>query len=275
MTPRLNWHPDEGMLQTYAAGGAGLALAASVEAHVLACSACRVALVPAVEPRRLTAVRAALEDRLDAAERPRSERLLRRVGLGEADARVLLAAPSLRRAWWLAVVLVLTLAMLAALQEPGSVDALLILAPLLPVIATAASYTPRLDPATGLTAATPYPTMRLLLLRSGAVAGASTLLAAAASALLPVALGEALAWLLPAAALTVAVLALSSWMDAGVAAGACCAAWLAAVWTVRQDGLELVAVYDAPGQLVSATVLAAAILVLVRHRHRLDPGSPV
>lgn len=274
MTPRTDWHPDEPMLQSYVDATAGPVLAASVETHVLVCASCRSALRPAVEPRRLASIRAGLEDLLDARSRPWPERLLRRIGVAEADARVLLAAPVLRRAWWLAVAIALALAVLAALQEPGRGQALLVLAPLLPVLSTAASYAPRLDPTLSLTAATPYPAMRLLLLRSGAVALAATALAAGAALALPGPAADTLQWLLPAAGMTAAVLALSTWVDATTAAAACCAGWLTAVWVAADPVRDPLAVYETPGQLASAALLVLSAAVLVHHRHRLDPGSP-
>lgn len=274
MNPRPAWHPDAAGLQTYVDGTAGLALAASVEAHVLSCRPCRAALAPAVTQERLAGIRESLEDRLDLAERSWEERLLRRLGVAEVDARVLLAAPTLRRAWWLAVALALTVAVLAAWADPAGDDVVLLLAPLVPVVATGAAYLPRLDPAASLTAATPYPPARLLLLRSGAVATASTLLAVLACAALPIGLADALVWLLPAAAMTTGVLALSSWVDGGVAAAACSGGWLVAAWTVGHRTVEPLAVYGPDGQLASAALLVAALAVLFQHRHRLDPGSP-
>lgn len=274
MTPRTDWHPDEAMLQSYVDGLAGPVLAASLEAHLLACQPCRSLLAPAVNPGRLAGIRSGIEDRLDALGRPWPERCLRRFGVGEADARVLLAAPVLRRAWWLAVGLALGLAVLGAHEAPEGGNALLLLAPLLPVLATAASYAPRLDPALGLTAATPYPAMRLLLVRSGAVAVAASLLTAAAALALPGPAGEALTWLLPAAGLTAGTLALSVWVDAEVAAGACCAGWLTAGWVAGRPETDVLAIYDAPGQFGSAAVLLLAVVVLLRQRHLLATGSP-
>lgn len=274
MTPAPDWHPDERMLQSYVDRAAGPVLAASLESHVLACTVCRRALVPAVDGQRLNRIRAGLQDRMDAAGRPWAERLLCRLGVPESDARVLLAAPVLRRAWWLAVVTALVLAVLASVQDADGGAAFLVLAPLLPVLSTAASYAPRLDPALRLTAATPYPAIRLLLVRCGAVSVAATGLAAAGSLALPGPADEALRWLLPSAGLTAAVLALSNWMDAQLAAGLCSAGWLTAVWLAAQQSADPLAVYDPTGQLTSALLLTAAVAVLIRHRHRLDPGSP-
>lgn len=274
MNPRQPWHPDAASLQAYVDADAGPALAASLEAHLLSCRSCRHALAPGVPAHRLELLRASLEDRLDLADRTWEERLLCRLGLAEVDARVVLAAPTMRRAWWLAVTLALAVAVLAAWRDPVGDDLVLVSAPLLPVLATGAAYLPRLDPALSLTAATPYPAMRLLLVRSGAVATASTVLAVLASAALPIGLTEALVWLLPAVALTTAVLALSSWVDGGVAAAACSAGWLVAVWSAGRTGPDVLAVFDVGGQLASAALLCAAVVVLVQHRHRLDPGSP-
>jgi len=271
MNPAQNWHPTREALQGYADGASHPAQAASVEAHLLTCATCRSAVAPAVSSPRLALIKTRLEDELDAAARPLFERLVGRLGVSEVDRRVLFAAPSLRRAWWLAVLLAVALALLAAGQPDARADQLLVLAPLLPVITTAVSYAPRHDLMLALTAATPYPAMRLLLLRTVAVALAATLLGAAASAALPVGVTATAIWLLPAAALTAAALALATWVDVSAAAGLCCASWLAAVWVVRSP--DPLVVYDLAGQLISAGVLAVAATVLARHRHRLDPGS--
>ena len=274
MNPRPVWHPDEASLQSYVNGDAGMARGASVETHVLSCRSCRAALVPAVAPVRLAAIWETVEDRLDLAGRTWEERLLRRLGVAEVDARVVLAAPTMRRAWWLAVVLALGLAVLAGRSDPAAGHVVLVLAPLVPVVATGAAYLPRLDPALSLTAATPYPAGRLLLLRSAAVSCAATALAVLACVALPISPSAALVWLLPAAALTAVVVALSTWVESGVAAAASSAGWVAAVWTTGRHTVDPLAVYDAGGQLASAALLCAAVVVLFRNRHRLDPGSP-
>lgn len=274
MTPPERWHPRPAVLTDYAAGSSGLAVATSIEAHIVQCAQCRGALAVTIDPARIETVRTSLDDRLDRAERPRLERLLLRLGVGEADCRVLLAAPSMRRSWWLAVLLALGLAVLVIVQDPGGAATPLLLAPLLPVLATATSFAPRWDSALALVAATPYPAIRLLLLRSAAVAAVSTGMAFAVAVALPVPLRDAVAWLLPAVALTTAVVALSTWFPVDVAAAACCAGWLTVVWATTFGQRDSLAVYGATGQTGSAALLAFAAAALVHHRNRLDPGSP-
>lgn len=274
MTPPESWHPRPAVLADYVAGSSRLAVATSVEAHILQCAECRDALAAAVDPARIETVRTTLEDELDRATRPRAERLLLRLGIAEADCRVLLAAPSMRRAWWLAVLLALGLAVLVIVQDPGGAATPLVLAPLLPVLATATSFAPRWDSALSLVAATPYPAVRLLLLRSAAVAAVSTGLAFVVAVALPVPLRAAVAWLLPAIALTAAAMALSTWFPIDVAATACCAGWLAVVWATTLRQHDSLAVYGTAGQTVCAALLVLATAELVHHRHRLDPGSP-
>ncbi|MDP9182064.1 MAG: zf-HC2 domain-containing protein, partial [Actinomycetota bacterium] len=182
MTPPPAWHPGEELLQSYVDGGLPGLSASSVEAHLLACGTCRTQLTEAVEPTRLIRLRLDIDDRIDAAQRPWSERLLVRCGLDEADARALLAAPSLRWAWWLAVAAAVALGLIVA-GDTHDPDALfLVVAPIVPLAATAAAYAPALDPAFSLVAATPYRTMRLLLARSIAV-GATAMVGVAGAAL--------------------------------------------------------------------------------------------
>lgn len=273
MTPRPGWHPDHAGLQSYVDGRGSRALTASIEAHLLSCHDCQAAVVPAVETDRLRRLRDRLDHVLDTNSRPKTERLLVRLGMPEIDARVILASPALRRAWWLALVLVLALGVFQSWNDRDSSETLLVLAPLLPPLATALSYAPQLDPSLPITAATPYPAMRMLLLRSCAVAGAAIALLAVACAALPFPLHRGLLWLLPAVALSAAVLALSSWVDSPVAAGICAVSWLTFVSANRHQGRANLAVYDRSGQVLSALLLASALAVLLYNRHRLDPGE--
>ncbi len=272
MTPPDPWHPEETVLQAYVEGGPSTMLA-SVEAHLLACVACRHRVADAVPEARLSSVREGLDDRLDALQRPRLERWLVRLHLNEADVRALLAAPTLRAAWCLAVLAAVGLAVLN-LREARDPDALfLLLAPLLPVVTTALAYAPGLDPALPHIVATPYSTTRLLLARSLAV-GVTALVGTGGAALaLPDWDVASVAWLLPALALTLLTLALSPRLGALSASSVVGAVWVSFVVLLHREGRDVVAVLSGGGQL-GATVLAiAALAVLVQQQKRFDGGG--
>lgn len=270
MTPPSPWHPAQELLQAYAEGRLVSLSADSVEAHLLACATCRLMVAGAVAPERLSQVRLDLDDTLDASARPWSERLLVRLGFAEADARALLAAPSLRWAWWLAVAAAAALGLLVAGETRDPDAVFLVLAPVVPLAATAAAYAPTLDPAFGLVSATPYRTMRLLLSRSLAVGVTAMIGIALAALALPARDLTAIVWLLPAVALTLLVLALVPHVGTTPAAGGVAAAWLIGVTALHRRGIDVTWVADAGGQAGAALLAAAALLVLLRQSSTLD-----
>lgn len=272
MTPAATWHPAEEVLQDYVDGRLPGLSAGSVEAHLLACPACRLVVRAAVPAPRLAALRDRVEDRLDAVDRPRLERVLSRLGVAETDARALLAAPNLRRAWWLAVVGATALALLVAgsAEHPDSV--FLVLAPLLPLSATALAYAPGLDPAFALVSATPYRTVRLLLARSLAVGFASMLLVGAVAVAVPDQRVTAVGWLLPAAALTLVVLALAPRAGTAAAAASVGTGWLLLVAVLERRGIDLDLVTQTAAQGIWALVTALALLAVRQQWARLEGG---
>lgn len=127
----------------------------AVEAHLARCSDCRNA-VPADEAWLDRSWDALLEV-VDSPRRSPLEWLFARLGLPEHRARLLAATPALRRAWLTATVAVLAFAVLAAhLAESGwPLLTFLLVAPVLPVLAVATAYGPRVDPMHEITATTP------------------------------------------------------------------------------------------------------------------------
>jgi len=270
MTPPTTWHPGDDQLQTYVDGGLPGLSAASIEAHLLACRTCRSAVSGAVEPARLDTVKSRLEDRLDRIERPRLERLLLRLRVDEADARALLAAPNIRRAWVVALVGAALLGAAVAESAARADDLFLLLAPLVPLAATAIAYAPSLDPAFALVSATPYSMARLLLARSLAVGVTAVVGVGAASLLLPGAHATEVVWFLPAVALTGLVLALAPRFGIGPAAWCVGLAWTGLVSGLEHRGTETEWVAGAGTQAVAALVTAAVVLVLVRQWRELE-----
>jgi hypothetical protein len=88
------WHVDSDLARRYANGMADLVLAASVEAHVIACPACRETIAATVPAQRLTGIWDAVNAELDAPRRSRVERAMTRLGLRSGLARLTQAAGS-------------------------------------------------------------------------------------------------------------------------------------------------------------------------------------
>ena len=136
-------------------------------------------------------------------------RLLRGAGLPAPEARLVAVASAFRGVWLVGVGAVLAFAALAAaLGHARGVWLFLAVAPVVPCLVVAAGYDPWMDPALEPELVTPYPALRLILLRTIAV------LALALPAVLLFGLvvpGEtAFAWLLPAVGFVAVVLAAST-----------------------------------------------------------------
>ncbi|MET7868525.1 zf-HC2 domain-containing protein [Streptomyces cyaneofuscatus] len=150
-------------------------------------------------------------------------------------ARVVWAAgPALRGAWLVALVVVALGAV--ALSYGAGLGAsvrplLLVTAPVLPLAGVALSYGLHADPLYEIATSTPSGGLRLLLTRAAAVLAVSVPALTLAGAVLPVAAGGpgAAAWLLPGLALTLAALALGSFVGGRRGAAAVGSAWLAFV----------------------------------------------
>ncbi|WP_426366109.1 zf-HC2 domain-containing protein [Streptomyces sp. E-08] len=186
------------------------------------------------------------------------------------------AGPALRGSWVVAVVLVVggafTLAHGAGFR--GARGWLLAVSPLLPLAGVAVSYGRHADPLHEITAATPSGGLRLLLTRTAAVLAVCVPLLTAGGALLPPVAGfpGAAAWLLPGLALTLAALALGSFVGCRAAAATLGGGWLLAVagplLGPQGQGAAGVARYFAgpavQGAWAAAALVCAALLALRR-----------
>ncbi|SBU92918.1 hypothetical protein YW5DRAFT_04154 [Streptomyces sp. Ncost-T6T-1] len=308
------WHVGGELAARYAAGTAAESDAWSLEKHVEACAACaslvssavragvetgpvlagiRAAVlaraVPAVSP--VTPVRAAAvapaEVRAEGGPRagagagttgvpPRLSRAPRRA------VRVLWAAgPALRGAWLVALVVVALGAV--ALSYGAGLGAsvrplLLVTAPVLPLAGVALSYGRHTDPLYEVVASTPSGGLRLLLTRTAAVLAVSVPALTLAGAALPPSAGGpgAVAWLLPGLALTLAALALGSFVGCRRGAAMVGAVWLALVVVPAAGGApagaalmsEAAPWFDGPAVqgCWAAGALAGALLLAARRR---------
>lgn len=260
------WHLDEELARRYAENRVPGVLAASVEQHLVTCPACRALLRPAVPDERRAALWAQILERVEAPPVGRLERLLRRAGLDEPTARLVAITPLLRTSWLAGTVLVLALALLAAGTGAQAVALFLVLAPVLPVAGVALTFGPAADPAHEIVAGTPFSPLRLLAVRTLVVVSTTFLPAGVAAVFLPVQLGLALAWLLPALSLTVGTLALSTRLDPHVAASALGIGWVSLVlFGVARHDPYLAAAPAVQLACVAGLVIAATVLLVRSH----------
>jgi hypothetical protein len=256
------WHIDAELARRYVEDRIPGGLAVSVEQHLQRCAYCRAELRPLASAERMDAVWGAVLERVQAPRVGLLERLLRRMHVDASTARLVSVTPMLRTSWAAGTVMVLLLALLAAGADRQAVWFLLVLAPVLPVAGVALTFGSAADPTQEVVAATPYSAVQLLALRTAIVVTSTFLPTALAAALMPVGAWLATAWLLPALALTAGTVALSTRLDAHVAASALTTGWLALVMLgVSQHDPFFPA--DPSVQLGSLAVLMLATAVLV------------
>jgi hypothetical protein len=268
-----SWHVDDALLAAYARGDADIANASSVEAHVVACATCQAAVATLVAPKRLEANWLEVVDVLDAPKPRFAEALLARLGVAPHVARLLAATPSLTVSWLGAVAIALAVAVAGAHQGERGLAVFLCVAALAPVAGVAASFARGIDPMHELSLAAPMSSVRLLLLRTVAVVAVTLVLTVIAAAALPHLSWTAAAWLLPALGLTLASLALSTYVPHTTAFGAVTGLWLAVTIASAARPGDALAAFDGAAQLGFAAVIAAAAVVLVQRGQALDGWS--
>ncbi|MFJ1974213.1 zf-HC2 domain-containing protein [Streptomyces sp. NPDC087903] len=269
----MTWHVTEEDLRAYAQNELAPPALWSADTHLTACARCRAVLAEAGDTAALDAGWERLDAELDAPRPGRFESLLVRLGVPDHIARLLAAAPVLRRSWLGAVVAVLVMTVLAthAARTTGSPTLFLALAPLLPLGGVALSYGPALDPTYEMAVVSPIHGFRLLMIRTVAVLAAGVGLNGLATLALPGYGLSALGWLLPAFALTSTSLALTPRLGPVLAPSAVGVGWAVLLLVARQaaDGGTL-APFTAAGQGVAAAVAALAAGLLFAVRDRFD-----
>ncbi|KFG01753.1 membrane protein [Streptomyces scabiei] len=264
-------HVPTRLIDGYARGDTGIAADEvwALEAHLEGCRACR--------------------DRLSAAAEASAPAVTALVGTVWSDLEPRLAATStmprsrrrsaLLSRWltptmapWLAMVMSVTLlALLLDVADtaaghgsgPGEVSLMLLLAPVLPVLGVAASWSRGLDPAYELTASVPRAGLPLLLRRTASV------LAVVVPALLAggwVTGLTAAQWLLPCLAFTTTTLALGGVVGVTRAAVALIAVWAAVVVAPALATSRTPVALRTDGLPVWGLILALGIGVVIARR---------
>ena len=270
-------HPPAAVLDGYAAGRLADASAASVELHTQHCAPCLAAVSGRADRARLDDNWTMIVAELASPEPRRPERVLRRLGASAETARLLVATPSLRRAWFIAIGVALLFALAAGApgREGGSLLLFLVLAPLVPVAGVALAYGRGVDPAHEITVATPMSGLRVLLVRAVAVLGTTLATAGVVSLLLIGRRGvEVAAWLLPSLGLSLVCLALTTALRPRLAGSLVAGAWVLAVATASAVTGDELAAFGAAGQGAALVLAAIGGAVLVARRRRLDLWGP-
>ncbi|MET9506145.1 zf-HC2 domain-containing protein [Streptomyces sp. NPDC006622] len=267
----MTWHVAEEDLRAYARGELAAPLLWSADTHLTGCAECRSRLAGAVDPVALDAAWERLDAELDAPRPSPVERLLVRLGVADHTARLLTATPVLRRSWLLAVMslLVMTVVTVHVVDRPAL---FLALAPLLPLGGVALSYGPALDPSYEMALVAPMHGFRLLMIRTVAVLTAGLAFNGLATLALPGYGLLALAWLLPALALTATGLALTPRLGPVLAPVLVGGVWLTllVVAQAQAHSATTLVPFTAAGQSVAAAVAVLATVLLHQTRDRFD-----
>jgi hypothetical protein len=268
------WHAAPHVLARFATKPEDLdnVTASSVEEHLIACEQCRRAVAAAAEPATITASWNAIADQVDRPPRPVGERLL---GWFFPDdmARVVAATPALRLSW-LAAVIAVVAAVVAVTRSAGSPTPFLALAPLVPLAGVAISFGPAPDPAGEAALATPMHGAGLVLRRTVVVLATSLPIVLVGALALPALEWRSVGWVLPAIALSVAALALSTWLPPLTSTVTTFVAWETTLFVAGIVDRSPRAVSDGPvfgpaGQLAFALIIPLMVAVLGVRQLRL------
>ncbi len=274
-----DWHASEGLLAEFAADPStiGHAHAASLEAHLVGCDPCRREIRKRVEPEFLDESWARIAEAIDQPGATMTERALHCVGVPDGWARLLAATPGLQGAVIVSVVAILGLVVVGS-RSTETAGAFLVLAPLLPMAAVAASFHPTADPAGEAGVATPLHGYALAVRRTVIVGGAVFVMLAIAD----IAIGDlgapVAAWILPSLALTAGAVAGGTWFRIETTVSALVTAWIVAVSTIRWlDGPEVSfadsSTFALPGSVLSVAALVVAVGVIALRRNRFDTAE--
>ena len=262
------WHLNDTMLRRYVERTDSLTEGASVEQHLLSCGQCRARVNAEAGVIDLAAV---WDRTRDAVELPRPsvfERLLRVAGLPAHEARLVAVSSAFRGVWLTGVAAVLAFAAVAAaLGHARGLWLFLAVAPVVPCLVVASSYDPRLDPALEPELVTPYPALRLILLRTIVVLSLALPAVLLLGLFIPT--KEPFAWLLPAVGFVAVVLAASTWFSPLRSAVAVSFLWLAVVWVLAARSGSPEAVLQARAQAGFLALAAASFVIFLVRRRRL------
>jgi hypothetical protein len=159
-------------------------------------------------------------------------------------------------------------------RDVDNISAFLVIAPLIPLAGVAAAFGGMPEPAGEAAIATPLHGAGLMLRRVVAVVGTSLVPLVLGTLALPGLELRQAAWALPALALSVGAIALSTWLDPVRAAAGLFFAWMIVICAVdvtasSRGALAQAELFGPTGQLVIAAAAAAAGAVALIRRSQL------
>ena len=202
------------------------------------------------------------------AEEPMLTRVMGALRLPPFVPGVIAATPSLRLPWLMAAVTVSVFAAWGAAVN-DQVLVFLVVAPVVPVAGVAAAYGPWADPMFETTRSTPVSGFHVVLARTIAVVATCVPLLAVSALIVPGSEAAALAWVMPALALSLASLVVSTFTSLPRAAIAVAAVWCCLVAAAGAMD-EVALLFDGAGQLVFLMVAVASSFMLARRRERFE-----
>jgi len=225
-----------------------------------------------IDPARIERNWTAISSELFVPRPSRVERWLQRLSVPPSVTRLMVATPALRRAWFLALGLVVLIGLAAAdgTRTRENLLALLVMAPLVPVLGVTMAYGSRSDPAHEISLATPLSGFRLIMIRSATVLACSVVVLALASLLTGAVPALAFGWLLPAVGLTAAALALMTVTTPRRAGAIAATVWVVAVTTAGNVSNDPLVAFTAAGQVLMVVIVGIGLVVSYRRRDRFD-----
>lgn len=228
---------------------------------------------PATVPEsRLAANWSAIGMELDAPRPGLIERAMRRVGVPERVSRLLVSTPALRRGWYLATAAAMVFALAAANPDSAreNLTVFLMVAPLVPVAGVALAYGPVVDPMYEVSVATPLSGLRLVALRTMAVAGIALPVVALTALMIPPGPLTAGMWLVPSIALSAVCLALTTFVTPRTAAAVVATGWFLVSSGLSRSGGTDLSGFGTATQLTLVVIGVAAVAVTLLRRRRFE-----
>ncbi len=265
--------PDrDDLIGTWRASGVDPVVLYRTEETLMASVEGRDALGSTISSQRLEMNRRVVLGLAAAPRRGRLERSLVRLGVSDSVARLATATPALRAAWLVSTFLALLFALATASSSTASgldrVIVYLTIAPLVPLAGVALAFGSAVDPVHETTVATPIDRSRLLLIRTMTILVTSIAILTVGAVLLGGPATAAVAWLLPALAVTTGSIALSPRLGPQRAAAAVGGGWILAVIAVGSVSGHASGAFDPPGQVFWLLVATMAGILVERQRRR-------